>query len=254
MVSGNKSDVSIGVSGALNMGSERSSNNVRTMFDRIAPRYDLLNHLLSFGQDILWRRRLARRANVSESTEVLDLATGTGDLLIALLRARRGIKRAVGLDFSENMLAVCRRKLENRGLDGEVELVTGDACNTGIREESFDVVTMGFGIRNTADVAATLREIHRILKPGGRAMILEFSMPANRFIRSLYSFYLRRAVPLIGGFLSGDRPAYRYLDSTIESFHNPDEFCHLLDDAGFSGVNAEPLTLGVAHIYTASIC
>ncbi len=219
------------------------------MFDRISPRYDLLNHVLSFGQDILWRRKLARNAGLSESTEVLDLATGTGDLLIALLKAHRPLKRAVGLDFSENMLAICRQKLEKRGLDSDVELMTADACETGLPDGSFDLATIGFGIRNTADVPATLREIHRLLKPGGKAIILEFSMPGNRFIYRLYAFYLRRAVPLIGGLISGDRGAYAYLDSSIEAFHNPEQFTQTLKDAGFSTINATPLTLGVAHIY-----
>jgi demethylmenaquinone methyltransferase/2-methoxy-6-polyprenyl-1,4-benzoquinol methylase len=222
------------------------------MFDRIAPRYDLLNHLLSFGQDILWRRKLARSANLSETTEVLDLATGTGDLLIALLKTHRPLKRAVGLDFSENMLAICRQKLAKRGLDGDVELLTADACNTGLPDGSFDLVTMAFGIRNTADIPATLREIHRILKTGGKTIILEFSMPASRSIRRLYKFYLRRAVPLIGGLISGDRQAYAYLDSSIESFHEPEQFCHILEDAAFSTIDAKPLTFGVAHIYTAA--
>ena len=110
---------------------------------------------------------------------------------------------------------------------------------------------MAFGIRNTTDIPATLREIHRLLKPGGRATILEFSMPANRFIHRVYAFYLRQAVPLIGGLISGDRGAYTYLDTSIEAFHNPEQFSRMLGDAGFSTIGAKPLTFGVAHVYTA---
>ena len=219
------------------------------MFDRIAPVYDILNHLLSFGRDFSWRRRLADAIVKNEKLRVLDLATGTGDILITLLDRNPNIAEAVGLDISENMLAVCRRKIARRKLTGRVSLVRADASACGLAGESFDVVTMGFGIRNTPDAFKTLTEIHRLLKPGGTALILEFSMPANRILRSCYLFYLRFFVPLLGRLLSGDNHAYRYLDTSIEKFYRPDAFCRIMQKAGFSNVSATPLTFGVACLY-----
>jgi len=222
------------------------------MFDNISPAYDILNHLLSFGRDFSWRRRLADAVVKNEKLRVLDLATGTGDVLISLLDRNPNIDEAVGLDISENMLALCRRKITRRKLADRIKLVRADVTASGLDNESFDVVTMGFGIRNTPDALKTLTEIHRLLKRDGTALILEFSMPANRIIRSFYLFYLRSFVPLLGRLLSGDNHAYRYLDTSIESFHRADDFCNLMQKAGFSDVSATPLTFGVACIYKAS--
>lgn len=219
------------------------------MFDRIAPVYDILNHLLSFGRDFSWRRRLAEGIDKNEKLRVLDLATGTGDILITLLDRNSNIAEAVGLDISENMLAVCRRKMTRRKLADCIKLVRADVTASGLTGESFDVVTMGFGIRNTPDALGTLTEIYRLLKPGGTALILEFSMPANRIFRSCYLFYLRFFVPLFGRLLSGDNNAYSYLDKSIESFHRSDDFCRIMQKAGFSNVSATPLTFGVACLY-----
>ena len=226
-----------------------NSNPVGQMFDRIAPAYDRLNHLFSFGRDFSWRRRLAGAVNKNEKLRILDLATGTGDVLISLLSGNSDIAEAVGLDISENMLAVCRRKIARRKLAGRIKLVRADVTANGLPGESFDAVTMGFGIRNTADAFKTLTEIHRLLKEGGTAFILEFSMPANRIIRGFYLFYLRFFVPLLGRLLSGDNHAYRYLDTSIENFHRADDFCRLMQKAGFSNISATPLTFGVACLY-----
>jgi demethylmenaquinone methyltransferase/2-methoxy-6-polyprenyl-1,4-benzoquinol methylase len=220
------------------------------MFDRIAPTYDLLNHVLSLGLDFLWRRRAVARLDRRAPLHVLDLATGTGDLLIALLRGQANACRAVGLDASKNMLAVCRRKLRRRGLDSRVELVQGEASATPFADCTFDAVTMAFGIRNTSDVTGTLGEIHRILKPGGQAVILEFSLPSSRMIRWVYLRYLRHVVPRLGALISGDRHAYRYLNASIEAFHQPKAFSAALREAGFGQVTARPLTMGVASLYS----
>ena len=219
------------------------------MFDRIAPAYDILNHLLSFGRDFSWRRRLANAIVKNEKLRVLDLATGTGDILITLLDRNPNIVEAVGLDISENMLAICRRKIARRKLADRIKLVRADVTTNDLAGESFDVVTMGFGIRNTPDASKTLTEIHRLLKPGGTALILEFSMPANRIVRGFYLFYLRFFVPLLGRLLSGDNHAYRYLDTSIENFHSPEDFSQLMQKTGFSYVKAIPLTFGVACLY-----
>ncbi len=224
---------------------------VGEMFDRIAPTYDFLNHLLSLGRDFAWRRRAAGLIG-GEGLKVADLATGTGDLLIALLRQRPDLTGAVGLDFSERMLRVFQEKLRNAGLADRVELLCADASATPFSDGTFDAVTMGFGIRNTRDALTTLREIHRILKPGGKALILEFSLPRNRVIRWCHLKYLRHGIPLIGAVISRDRQAYRYLNESIEAFHPPGEFCDLMRDAGFVQVSATSLTWGVASIYQGS--
>lgn len=222
---------------------------VGPMFDRIAPTYDLLNHLLSAGRDYSWRRRVTGLLKGRGALHVIDLATGTGDLLISLLQGCPSIVRAVGLDLSEHMLDLCRAKLRRRGLLERVDLVCGDASATALSGDTFDLVTMAFGIRNTVDAAATLGEIHRLLKPGGTTLILEFSLPPQRVVRWCYLKYLRAVVPCLGSWVSGDRQAYRYLDETIESFHRPQAFCALMQEAGFREISAISLTLGVASIY-----
>jgi demethylmenaquinone methyltransferase / 2-methoxy-6-polyprenyl-1,4-benzoquinol methylase len=155
----------------------------------------------------------------------------------------------VGLDISEQMLGVFHEKLRRMGLSNRVELLRADVSATPFADGTFDAVTMGFGIRNTRDVRTTLREIHRILKPGAAAMILEFSLPKNRVLRWCHLKYLRLGVPLIGAVVSGDRQAYRYLNESIEAFHPPKEFCALMREAGFAQIQATPLTWGVASIY-----
>ena len=222
---------------------------VGEMFDRIAPTYDLLNHLLSLGRDVSWRRQAARALPQSEGLKVADLATGTGDLLIALLRERPNMAEAVGLDLSEEMLKIALRKISARGFTDRIRLVRDDAMHSALPADSFDAVTMGFGIRNTPDVEATLGEIHRLLKPGGSAVVLEFSLPRRAVLRGGYLVYLRSVVPVLGALLSGSKSAYRYLNESIEAFYRPDDFCMLMRQTGFSEVSATPLTWGVASIY-----
>jgi len=219
------------------------------MFDRIAPAYDRLNHLFSFGRDFSWRRRLADAVVKNEKLRVLDLATGTGDVLITLLDRNPNIVEAVGLDISENMLTLCRRKIARHKLSDRIKLVRADLTVSGLAGESFDVVTMGFGIRNTPDAFETLTEIHRLLKQGGTTLILEFSMPTNRILKGCYLFYLRFFVPLLGRLLSSDNNAYRYLNTSIENFRRADDFRRLMQKAGFSNISAMPLTFGVACLY-----
>lgn len=219
------------------------------MFDRIAPKYDLLNHLLSFGQDLSWRRRAALQLDASADLKVIDLATGTGDMLISLARERPNIAEMVGLDLSENMLAVCRAKLRRYGLEDRVRLLRGDASSVPFADGTFDAATMAFGIRNTADVSDVLREMYRILKPGGTAVILEFSLPACPVVKWLYLRYLRLVVTFVGRLVSGDRHAYGYLNESIEAFYPPAEFCGLMQQAGFREISVVPLTHGVATIY-----
>lgn len=219
------------------------------MFDRIAPTYDPLNRILSAGTDTRWRRRVARYLPKDRPLELLDLATGTGDLLIALCQAEPRIQRALGMDLSEGMLAVGRQKLQKLHLPQATALETGDATKVPVDNESFDAVTIAFGIRNVDDVPASLREMHRILRPDGRAIILEFSLPRSRIMRGLYLLYFRRILPWIGARVSGDRYAYSYLNQSVEAFPYGEAFCQMMRDAGFVRVQAHPLTFGIATIY-----
>jgi demethylmenaquinone methyltransferase/2-methoxy-6-polyprenyl-1,4-benzoquinol methylase len=222
---------------------------VGQMFDRIVPTYDLLNHLLSLGRDFAWRRKTAALLDADHAVKVVDLATGTGDMLIAVLRRHPNVPEAVGLDIAENMLTACRKKLTRGGLAHHVRLLSGDASATPFADDTFDAATMAFGIRNTANASVTLGEIHRVLKPGGTALILEFSLPACPVMRWFYLRYLRLVVPFVGSLVSGNRRAYRYLDESIEGFRRPSEFCRLMQEAGLRDVSVVPLTFGVASIY-----
>ncbi len=219
------------------------------MFDRIAKTYDPLNRVLSMGIDNSWRKKMARYLPEGESLTLLDLATGTGDQLIALCRLEKRIQNAVGMDMSEGMLEVGREKLKKVSLSQPAELLTGDATDIPAEDNSFDAVTITFGIRNVNNVAKALKEMHRVLKPGGRALILEFALPSNLLFRSLYLLYFRRILPWIGSKVSGDKQAYSYLNESVEAFPYGDDFCQLMRDAGFQKVKANPLTLGISMIY-----
>ena len=219
------------------------------MFDRIAHRYDLLNRLLSGGTDVRWRKTMNRRIPDGKDLRVLDLATGTADVLIAMEHACKNVTSGVGLDMSGGMLKYGQQKLVSMGLDQKFRLVRGDATCLGLAEKQFDAVTISFGIRNVLDVNQGLEEMHRILKPGGRALILEFSLPANRPFRAAYLFYFRHVLPRLGALISGDSYAYRYLNETVETFPYGEDFCQLMRNAGFEEVTATPLTFGIASLY-----
>ncbi len=180
---------------------------------------------------------------------LLDLATGTGDVLIGLYRDTGKIVRGTGLDLSSKMLGRGHAKILRDDLQGSLTLSRGDASRLGFADASFDAVTMAFGIRNVVDVPETLREVRRVLRPRGRALILEFSLPTNPFIRGGYLAYFRHVLPLIGGAISGDMEAYRYLNRSVEAFPHGEAFCGLLRNAGFVEVKSFPMTLGVATLY-----
>ena len=218
------------------------------MFDRIVQRYDFLNHVLSLRFDVRWRKQVARMLPEGEELRVLDLATGTGDLLLAVLGEKPGAGRVVGLDMAAKMLERCKEKIGASGIAHKAALVRGDAALVAARDSTFDAVTMAFGIRNMPDVPATLREARRVLKPGGRLLVLEFSLPRQPW-RTPYLFYLRHVLTRVGRLVSGDSEAYDYLNRTIETFPCGEAFCGLMRDAGFSNVRAMPRTLGIATIY-----
>ncbi|MDR2894256.1 MAG: bifunctional demethylmenaquinone methyltransferase/2-methoxy-6-polyprenyl-1,4-benzoquinol methylase UbiE [Alistipes sp.] len=227
---------------------------VEQMFDSIAPSYDALNHLLSAGVDIGWRRRVVKMVRTFDENEdglrLLDVATGTGDLAIALARAIPAA-RVTGVDISEGMLEIGREKVAGRGLAGRVELRTGDAEALEFEGGRFDAVTVAFGVRNFGDMAAGLAEMARVLRPGGRCWVLEFSEPRVPVLGALYRFYFRRVLPLVGRIVSRDRGAYTYLPRSVGEFPAPEQFSEMLRRAGFTAVHRRRLSLGIAWIYEA---
>jgi demethylmenaquinone methyltransferase/2-methoxy-6-polyprenyl-1,4-benzoquinol methylase len=219
------------------------------MFDQIASTYDLTNRVLSGGQDVLWRRSLANFLPKTDPLNLLDLATGTGDQILHLLDAGAPLTGATGLDMSKDMLKHGIEKLKRRGLGSEFKMVHGDACQTPFEDNSFDCVTMSFGIRNVPDVAKCLSEMHRVLRPGGKALILEFALPRSRVFRSAYLMYFRQVLPRVGGLISGNTKAYRYLNSSVEEFPYGEAFANLMHQAGFHKVNIHQKTFGIANLY-----
>lgn len=219
------------------------------MFDAISPRYDFLNHLLSFGLDIRWRKELAHFLIDQENQTVLDLATGTADVLLALFKNNPQIQKGYGIDLADRMLTLGRAKIAQAGLTDRIHLQHGDANHIPFDNDSFEAVTIAFGIRNVEDYNRVLREMHRVLKKRGQALILEFSLPNHAVLRALHFFYLRTLVPVIGGIFSGHYLAYRYLNQTIETFPYGDDFCELMTISGFKNVKANPLMGGIATIY-----
>jgi demethylmenaquinone methyltransferase/2-methoxy-6-polyprenyl-1,4-benzoquinol methylase len=216
---------------------------VREMFDRVARRYDLANHLLSFGCDFYWRKRAAEIATGWNPTCVLDLATGSGDLA-RVIKRRLSTVQVVGLDFSNAMLALARRK-------GVRHLIAADAVQLPLANQSFDVVTIAFGLRNIRDWGGALREMQRVLTTGGHLLVLDFSLPQHPIWRSLHRFYLHRIMPFASALITSERKAYQYLGASIEKFPSGPAMCDLIETSGFKNAAAEPLTAGIVTIYTA---
>ena len=217
------------------------------MFDRIAHRYDLLNRILSFGIDKGWRRRAVAALELKDGAEVLDLATGTGDLALDIAR-RHPSSRVEGLDPSGGMLAVGRRKVEAAGLAGRVRLVEGDAQKLPYDADRFDGVTIAFGIRNVPDRPAALREMARVCRPGGRVAILELGEPRAGMIGPLARLWVHSVVPRIGGLLVSRRE-YQYLQDSIARFPAPETFAGIMAEAGLEVLAVRPLTFGACTLY-----
>jgi demethylmenaquinone methyltransferase / 2-methoxy-6-polyprenyl-1,4-benzoquinol methylase len=224
---------------------------ISTMFDRIAESYDSTNRVLSFGQDLRLRAEVARFIPSEPNISLLDVATGTADLLITLCKLRPNIKTAVGVDLAENMLKIGHKKLVDQGLLGLASLQNADASDLPFERESFDVVTIAFGIRNVVAKERALQEFFRVLKPHGCLIILEFSMPERAAINKLYELYFRHILPRVGGWLSKNRDAYCYLNRSVEAFPRPHEFRKVLFNTGFTTVTLHQLTFGIATIYCA---
>lgn len=229
----------------------KSPDRIAGMFDAIAGRYDLLNHLLSAGIDTRWRTRAIASLRLTGRERVLDLCTGTADLAIAAMRARPAASRVIGVDFAAAMLRVARDKLVRRRLDDRVALVRGDATRIPAADGSVDAITIAFGIRNVEQVAPACAEMHRVLRHGGRLAILEFAVPTTPGLSTVYLWYLHHVLPRIGRIVSRHNAAYGYLPASIGAFTPPDEFVKLLRQAGFLDVAPVRLTFGSVILYAA---
>jgi demethylmenaquinone methyltransferase/2-methoxy-6-polyprenyl-1,4-benzoquinol methylase len=218
------------------------------MFDAIAPTYELVNSVSSAGRDRYWRREMVRLASVRSGDVLIDIACGTGDVARTFAAGSVRPARIVGLDFSASMLAEAASRPVAAGC-----FIGGDALLLPLADDSATLVTCAFGIRNFQNLIAGLREMHRVLRPGGRAVILEFGLPRSRWLRAAYLFYFRRVMPLVAGWLSRDRSgAYRYLPSSVVHFPGSDEILAALTTAGFNCVAVYPKTFGIASIYVAA--
>jgi demethylmenaquinone methyltransferase / 2-methoxy-6-polyprenyl-1,4-benzoquinol methylase len=226
-------------------------NQIRGMFDAIAFRYDFVNRVLSLRRDIAWRRALVAALPQKGGLHVLDLATGTCDVLLALQGPGSPVTHVVGADVSGAMLRYGQEKIARAGLSSSSPLIQTDAASLCFPEDTFDVVTVAFGVRNYSDLEKGLREMQRVLHPGGSVLILEFSMPSNPIFRVGYLFYFRHILPRIAGMLSRQPGAYHYLNRSVEAFPYGRAFCDLLHEAGFVNATARPLTFGIATLYVA---
>jgi demethylmenaquinone methyltransferase/2-methoxy-6-polyprenyl-1,4-benzoquinol methylase len=230
---------------------DKSPDRIASMFDAIAGRYDLLNHLLSLGLDRRWRARAVAELRLSALDRLLDLCTGTGDLALAAAGRTAGPARVVGVDIAAAMLAIARRKVREHGLLARIPLVRADATSLPVATGSFDAASIGFGIRNVDRPERAIAELARVLRPGGRLAILEFGFPRIPGVRALYRLYFRRLLPIIGRTVSRHGDAYSYLPASVEAFQSPQAFSHMLESAGFAEVRAVPLTLGIVYLFTA---
>ena len=223
---------------------------IAAMFDRISPKYDRLNHLLSLNIDKIWRKKTAKAVAKCQPKTILDLATGTADLAIALAK-HNPQAHIVGMDISEKMLVIGKEKVKQRGLESQIELQLGDAASLPFGDNSFDAVTVAFGVRNFEDRGRGLAEIHRVLKPNGSAFILEFSMPERFPVKQLYRLYFKHILPKIGGMVSKDASAYTYLPDSVERFPKPSDFLGMLTSQGLVEGHLKPLCCGIATLYSA---
>lgn len=221
---------------------------IKSLFDNIAPDYDKLNHILSLNIDKGWRRKAVKEiADSAKPLTVLDVACGTGDFTIEIARKAAEGSSIIGIDLSEGMMKVGREKLKAAGIDATLEY--GDCEALTYPGSSFDRVSVGFGVRNFEHLEIGLKEMYRVLKPGGKLVILELSVPSNPVIRWCYKLYFLRILPAIGGWVSGNRGAYKYLPASVLHFPAPDKFIPMLKEAGFGDVRHKAFTLGICRMY-----
>ena len=221
---------------------------VAKMFDNISGRYDFLNHFLSLGIDIRWRRKAIKELTLLAPKLILDVATGTGDFAIQALDLHPD--KVIGIDISEGMLDVGRTKIIERNLDQKIELRNGDSENIPFEENKFDAVIVAFGVRNFENLEKGLTEIFRVVRPGGKVVILEFSKPARFPFKQLYNFYFKFILPRIGRLFSQDKAAYTYLPESVQAFPDGNDFLKILSSIGYKFTTCKPLTFGISSLYT----
>ncbi|HZX74953.1 MAG TPA: bifunctional demethylmenaquinone methyltransferase/2-methoxy-6-polyprenyl-1,4-benzoquinol methylase UbiE [Cyclobacteriaceae bacterium] len=221
---------------------------VAKMFDNISRRYDFLNHFLSLGIDIQWRKKAIKTLKPLQPKLILDVATGTGDFAVEALTLKPD--QVIGVDISEGMLEVGRKKMHERNLDKQVQLRSGDSENLPFEENKFDAVIVAFGVRNFENLEKGLAEMLRVVRPGGKVVILEFSKPTAFPMKQLYQFYFRFILPSIGKVISRDRAAYTYLPESVQAFPDGDNFVKLLAKTGYKDTTCKPLTFGISSLYT----
>lgn len=222
---------------------------VQQMFDNIAPTYDKLNHIMSLSVDKLWRRHALKEIVDGTPQRILDVACGTGDSTISIARAAAAGTKVTGADISEGMMALVMEKAEKAGVGDRIDLQVADGEALPYGEGSFDRVTCAFGIRNFEHKEKGLEEFRRVLKPGGKAVILELSVPQNKVVRWVYDLYFLHILPWVGGSISGDKAAYRYLPASVHNFPAPKDFCAMMEAAGFRGVRCKTFTLGLCRMF-----
>jgi len=218
---------------------------VKNIFDSIAERYDFLNHLLSFGVDRCWRKKALKLTNVGSESILLDVACGTGD--VAIEAYKQGVRNVIGADFSHNMLALFKKKKE--WIDGKVIQTTAEQMP--FRDNTFTNITVAFGVRNFYDIKEGFKSFHRILKNDGKVTVIEFQMPENKIFKSLYKFYFKKILPLIGGIVSKNKSAYQYLPESVEEFDEKIILSNLLKEVGFKSVKKYKLTFGIVQVVIA---
>lgn len=219
------------------------------MFDNISERYDFLNHMLSMSIDKGWRKKVVKMAAADKPKQILDVATGTADLAIALTNAHPD--KITGIDISNGMLEVGRKKVQQKGLSQIITLEQADSENLPFDDNSFDLVTVAFGVRNFENLQKGLSEIHRVIKPGGKVLVLEFSQPTGFPFKQVYKFYFKNILPTLGKLISKDNSAYTYLPESVNAFPHGKDFMKELHAVGFKGGDYKPVTFGVATIYEA---
>lgn len=222
---------------------------IEEIFDSIAPSYDQLNHLLSLGIDNIWRKKAMREIVDGTQQQILDVACGTGDSTIAIAKAMAPGGRVTGIDISTAMMEPLMRKAAHEGVHDRIKLLKADALQMPFKADTFHRVTCAFGIRNFEDKDKGLQEFLRVLKPGGKAVILELGVPEKPYIRTLYNVYFKHILPVIGGIISGNREAYRYLPASVYAFPSPQTFCIRMERAGFRNVRHRSLTFGLCRLF-----
>ena len=222
---------------------------VREMFDNIAPSYDKLNHVLSMNVDKLWRRHALREIVNGSAQRILDVACGTGDSTISIAKAAGEGSTVTGVDISEGMMSLVEGKAKKAGVEDCIDLKVADGEALPYEDGVFDRVTCAFGIRNFEHKEKGLSEFLRVLKPGGKAVILELSVPQHRLVRWTYDLYFTRLLPRIGGAVSGDKAAYRYLPASVHQFPSPQAFCRMMEAAGFRAVRCRAFTFGLCRLF-----